>query len=305
MWPHFGVKAEKGWMSVVRTDDRLDLVHAIAIPDQPPRISLCESYRIEGNDESAALSRLAKSHQLRRFRCSWVLSEGAYRLAQVESPAVPAEERLQAIRWRLKDIVDFPVDGAALAVTDIPVENGRQANVFGVIAPREHIAERMAACHKAGVRLEAIDIPEMAVRNVSALFEEPNRGLAFLLIDRDAGILVITFRGELYLSRRIEVALDGSLETRTQSLERLALELQRTLDNFDQQYGFISVARLMVAASVASEAVVEALSANLYVPVGNADLGRVFDCQAIPELRSPERQAQVLVAMGAALRDAA
>lgn len=305
MWPHFGVKAEKGWMSVVRTDDRLDLVHAIAIPDQPPRISLCESYRIEGNDESAALSRLAKSHQLRRFRCSWVLSEGAYRLAQVESPAVPAEERLQAIRWRLKDIVDFPVDGAALAVTDIPVENGRQANVFGVIAPREHIADRMAACHKAGVRLEAIDIPEMAVRNVSALFEEPNRGLAFLLIDRDAGILVITFRGELYLSRRIEVALDGSLETRTQSLERLALELQRTLDNFDRQYGFISVARLMVAASVACEAVVEALSANLYVPVANADLGRVFDCQAIPELRSPERQAQVLVAMGAALRDAA
>jgi len=305
MWPNIGVKFEAGWMSVVRRGDRIDLAHVIRPVGKPPEIRLCDSFRIE-KSEADALSRLGQSRGLKRYRCAILLGETDYRMVQVDAPAVPEEERVQALRWRLKDMVDFSLDGAAIAVADIPTEGGRQASVFAVVAPASVVGERMALFHEKHIPLEAIDIPEMAVRNVAVLFEEPNRGLAFLALSKDDGLLTITCRGELFLSRRIEVAADALAqadeERRGQMLERLALELQRTLDNFDRQYGFISVSRLVVASEFDCAGTVAALSENLYLPVQAADLATVADFPGLPELHSAERQAQSLLAIGAALR---
>lgn len=308
MWPNIGVKFDAGWMSLVRHGDRIDHAHVIRAAGQRPEIRLCDSFRIE-NNEAEALSRLAQSRGLKRHRCTILLGENDYRLVQLDAPAVPAEERLHALRWRLKDVVDFPVDDAAIAVADIPTEGGRQAGVFAVVAPASVVGERMALFHEKKIPLEAIDIPEMAVRNVAVLFEEENRGLAFLALTLGDGLLTITCRGELYLSRRIEIDPDALAkadeERRRQMLERLALELQRTLDNFDRQYGFISVSRLVVASEFDCAGVVAALVENLYLPVQAANLAAVADFAAIPELRSAERQAQSLLAIGAALRSGA
>ena len=305
MWPNFGVKFEAGWMAFVRHRDRIDLAHVIHAEGKRPEIRLCDSFRVEKN-EADALSRLGQSRGLKRYRCAALLDESEYRLVQLEAPVVSPDERVQALRWRLKDVVDFPVDGAAIAIADIPTEGARQANVFAVVAPATVIGERMALFHEKKVPLEAIDIPEMAVRNVAALFEEANRGLAFLALTQGDGLLTITYRGELYLSRRIEIA-SGALaqaddERRGQMLERLALELQRTLDNFDRQYGFISVSRLLIASEFDCTGTAAALAQNLYLPVQAADLATVLDFAALPELRSAERQAQSLLAIGAALR---
>lgn len=292
-------------MSVVRHGDHIDLAHVIRAAGKRPEICLCESFSPDG-DESQALSRLAAHKALKRYRCASLLSESEYRMVQLEAPAVPAEERVQALRWRLKDMVDFPVDSAAIAVADIPTEGGRQANVFAIVAAKPVVAEKMGLFHAARVPLEAIDIPEMAVRNVAALFEEANRGLAFLLLNAGESLLTITFGGELYLSRRIEMSsqllAEADSDRRQQMLERLALELQRTLDNFDRQYGFISVSRLLVCSEFDTAATVAALAQNLYLPLQEADLAQVADFSAIPELRAVERQAQCLLAIGAAMR---
>lgn len=305
MWPKFAAKYDEGWLAVVRQGDRLDLAHVICAVGKRPEVRLCDSFRIE-KDEADALSRLAQSRNLKRYRCATLLAESDYRVVQVEAPNVPAEERVQATRWLLKDQLDFPVASAALAVADIPTEGNRQANVFAVAAPAEVIGARMALFGDAKVALEAIDIPEMAVRNVAVLFEEENRGLAFLALIEGNGLLIITYRGELYLSRRIDLSsaalAQASEEKRGQMLERLALELQRTLDNFDRQYGFISVSRLLVASDYDCTGTTAALADNLYLPVQAMDLAPVADFNGLPELASLERQAQGLLAIGAALR---
>jgi len=308
MWPKFGVKFEGGWMAVVRRGGRLDLAHVISSPGGRPEILGFDSFKLEG-DEADALTRLAQGKALKRYRCSTLLAENDYRMVQLEAPTVPLEERVQALRWRLKDMVDFPVETAALGVTDIPTQAGRQANVFVVAAASEVIGRRMAVFDRAKANLEAIDIPEMAVRNIAALFEEPNRGLAFLALSEGDSLLTITYQGELCLSRRIEMSAEALAqddpERRQQMQERLALELQRTLDNFDRQYSYISVSRLVVATERDSAGLVAGLKENLYVPVLAMDLAEVADFAAVPELRQLERQAQGLFAIGAALRSAA
>jgi MSHA biogenesis protein MshI len=308
MWPKFAAKFEDGWLALVSHRARLDLAHVIRPVGKRPQIAAFDSFRIEQNEVDALL-RLAQGRDLKRHRCATLLAENDYRLAQVDAPAVPAAERVQALRWKLKDLVDFPVETAAIGVADIPADNARQASVFAVAAAATVIGERMKQFQDARLNLEAIDIPEMAVRNIATLFEEANRGLAFLLLSDDDSLLVITYQGELYLSRRIEMTAEAlspdDLDRRMQMRERLALELQRTFDNFDRQFGFISVARLLVATEKDSVGLTAALGENLYIPVEAMDLAQVADFDGIPELRLVERQAQGLLAIGAALRTSA
>lgn len=294
-------------MGVVRQGSRLDLAHVIRSPDTRPEIRLCQSFRIE-RDLTDALQRLGRSGNLKQQRWTTLLATEDYRLIQHEAPGVPEAERLQAMRWRLKDLVDFPLDDAAIAIADIPGSSGRQPGVFAIAAPAARIAEQMKCFADAKLSLTAIDIPEMAARNVAELFEQENRGLALLLVSAGKSLLVVTWHGELVLTRHLDVAADAleaaDRERRDALLERLALELQRTLDNFDRQFSYIPIARMIVAAESQSEALVEALRNNLYLPVAPADLAEVTEFPNLPELRDSGRQAQMLLAIGSALRTA-
>jgi MSHA biogenesis protein MshI len=111
----------------------------------------------------------------------------------------------------------------------------------------------------------------------------------------------------LYASRRIEMSLgrlmEATPEQREQHLERIALELQRSLDNFDRQYGFISIAKLMLPPALAQTGLQEHLAQSLYVPVETFELTQSLDCAAVPELRDEMRQSQCVHVIGAALRD--
>ncbi|MGZ8304753.1 MAG: agglutinin biogenesis protein MshI, partial [Telluria sp.] len=168
-----------------------------------------------------------------------------------------------------------------------------------VIEGRQHLFA------EAKVGLSVIDIPEMAQRNISALIEPEGRGLAMLSFGPDGGLLTVTFRGELYLSRRIDVTLEQLLEAdherKHASFDKITLELQRSLDHFDRQFHFISVSKLVLAPTGAT-GLEEYLSSNLYTPVESMDLADALDTGDMPVLAGKAAQQRFFFALGAALR---
>jgi len=96
-----------------------------------------------------------------------------------------------------------------------------------------------------------IDIPETAQRNIAALFEMEGRGLAMLVFGDEGGLLTITCDGELFLARRLDITLgqlqDADENLRQQYLDRVELEVQRSLDYFDRQFHHIPVNRLILS----------------------------------------------------------
>lgn len=296
-----------GWLAFGLSAGRIDVAHVVRPDGGRPQIRMLDSYA-RGGDDAQALAALRKRLKLQRFRCTTFLDVGVYQFSQVDAPNVPDEELASALRWSLKELLDYPVENATVDAVRIPVEqsSSRQPALFAVAANNALLAPRIQSFDVAGLDLQAVDVPEMAQRNVAALFEEQNRGLAFLHLNETGGLLTITYRGELYAVRRIDLSAkqlaEAGDERRAQLLERVMLELQRTLDNFDRQYGFVSVAGMVVSTCPEVPELLPYLAENLYVPVRAMDLSAVCDFPSIPELRNAERQAQCLHVIGAALR---
>ena len=142
--------------------------------------------------------------------------------------------------------------------------------------------------------------------NLATLFESDQHALAMLSFSEEGGLLTFTARGELYLSRRIEISLDQLIgvraEMREQLFERIALELQRSLDHFDRQFSNIPLARLLLAPLPEELGLPAYLAANLSAPVEAVNLGDVLDFHEVPELREPAEQISRWQTLGVALR---
>lgn len=296
-------------MALDRHADHVDLVHIKRAVSGRPEVFLCDSYRKEGSD-AATLARLRREFKLDLYRCTTLLDSQHYQMHQVDAPDVPLAEMKTAVRWRVNDLIDYPLESAVIDVLDIPVDRNapaRNRSVYAVTARDTAIQSCVAPFTEARVPLEAIDIPDLAQRNIAALYEAEERGIAMLAFYASEGILTFTGGGELYLARRIEITLADLAESdaarRDQLFERVALEVQRSLDHFDRQYQYVPIAKLVLAPLPQNIGLHEYLAANTYVPVETIDLGTVMDFPAVPELKHPARQGQCLRAIGAALRD--
>ena len=292
------------WLALAVHADRIDLAQVDG-GTQGRTLLRCQTERFS-DSPAEALGRVRRQLGRGDFLCSNLLHAGAYQMQLTEAPTVPPAEMRDAVRWKLKDLLDYPVDQATVDVVHVPADgqdNARGHHVFAVSARNADVAARMRLFHDAKLPLHAIDVPEMAQRNVAHLFEQANRGLGVLCMDSDGGLLTVTRDGELFLARRTDIGLaqiEGAApERREQALDKLVLELQRSLDHFDRQFSYVSLSRLLVTPV---PALLQHLQANLDVPVDALELDDVMDLSAVPELGDPVRQREYIHVIGAAMR---
>lgn len=249
---------------------------------------------------------LEKSLQLANYKLLALLSTGQYQFILTDVIEGSPDEVREILRWKLKDQVDFPVDQAAIDFLPVPAL-GRSPQVITIISPEAVVAPLVQSFQSAKLALTAIDVPELAQRNLANLLEEEDRGLAMLVFDDTEGLLTFTFAGELLIARHIEISakqLVAADEARREQLfERIALDVQRSLDNFDRSHSMVPLSRLIVSRIPGVTGYIEHLQNNLSIHVSVLNLTDLLDLSATPALLDPQRQFQCLHAIGAALRD--
>lgn len=306
-----GAKPAVSWLAVGFTEKEVGYVHVERTSLPKPKVKLCEIAPITQPNEQA-LKDLRSTNKLGRYPCTHVLSGKEYKMLWVDAPNVPTAELKQAVRWQIKDMLDFPAEQATIDTLQIPAREAGQKNVaiYTVAAPNTVISQRMALFKAAKLQLQVIDIPEMAQRNIAALFEQHGRALVTLRFDVDSDDCLLTFTagGELYLTRRIEIAarqiMDADESRRQQYRERLVLELQRSLDHFERQFYSLSINELMLAPFSGAKELVSYLTDNLTVNVSVINLNDILDFEMVPELADDlESQGQFFLLLGAALRE--
>ena len=144
-----------------------------------PALTRLDYHPWNGAEPEKLLTRLAAELGLKNARCTTLLDTSDYSLLLTEAPEAPPEElRAAALRWRIKDMIDFHVNDATLDVFDVPGERapGRPRSLYAVAARSSAIQKRVDLMDLSGIRLDVIDIPEMAQRNLAALLPQDAKG---------------------------------------------------------------------------------------------------------------------------------
>ena len=273
---------EPGWLAVSLQPGGVSFAHGVCEPGKKCSITSWGTRPLDGSAKN--LEHVAKDLGSERYRCLTVLPSNDYQLLLVEAPNVPATELKTAVRWRLKDMLDYHVDDATIDVLDIPVDPSgvaRGHSMYAVAARNDVIQACVERFSEAHVPLSVIDIAETAQRNIAALFEPPNRGIALLFLIAKQALLTINFRGELYMARRMDFGtdqlLEGTAEQREEALNRILLELQRSFDHLDRQFPYVTLAKLLLGPEPRDTGIFAHLSENLGLAVERVDLGAVID----------------------------
>ncbi len=280
---------------------------------QSPVLEHCEFIAgAAGPQRDEALARLLRTHRLDAMPCSSVVALDDYVLLLVEAPEVPPAELRAAMRWRVKDLIDYPVEQAVIDVFDVPA--GREARtarvVWTVVARSATVDERVSALQRTGFKPSVIDIPELALRNLAALLPEDVGGAALVYIGPERGFVTITRQGVLYLTRRIDASTtflgqetSAALSERMEGwLDAIAVEIQRSVDYYESHFGQPPVAGVVLAPlGRRISGFAEYLSRQLGLRT------RCLDLNEIIEARTPIEDAvqpHCVTALGAALRTA-
>jgi MSHA biogenesis protein MshI len=268
-----------------------------------PRLAQWRVCEVNGTSP-ARLERMARELGLRHTPVRVLLEEGEYQFLQAEMPQVPAEELRTALAWQLKALLRQPVEATTLDVLAPKAESPRRSG-FVVAAANQLVLERMLMFRPWNSPVRAIDVPEMAQRNLADRLEEPGRATALLSITPAACLLTVSHEGVLYFSRRFDLttlSLSGNEAGRREQFDRLVLELQRTVDMLEHQFSFFSVSALWLAPFAHAYELLSLLIENFYLPVKAIDLNEIFDASACPLPADPDQLAALFHALGMALR---
>jgi MSHA biogenesis protein MshI len=261
-------------------------------------------------EQQDILSYLAAQHSLADYDCHLVLANDNYRRINIEAPNVDEKEIIEAIRWKLIDLIDFPADKAAIDYYPTPLSiRANSSKMLEVIAsPIDAIKEQIDQCTEAGLQLKVIDIQETTLRNLTVQLPENERGIALLYLLEFSGTLLIQKEATIYVSRKFEIGfkklgLDNPYSSDSPSANahnNLALEIQRSLDYVESYYGIPPISTLaVIPLPENTHHLLDSLSANLGVAVRMIDLSTLVDCDILIDARTQSLCAPVI---GATLR---
>jgi len=265
----------------------------------------CERLPIDPAGGAEAASAAIRAAGLPRVPVSTVLRTDDYQLALIEAPDVPPAELRAAMRWRLKETIDFRVEDAVIDVFEVPEQNrGGHGRMMYAVAARRSAIDRHAGALAAVPTFDVVDVPELCLRNLAALLPAASAGVALLQLGETAASVVLVRGKTFYFARQMD--LQATLHIAGDSGTRLdagsvVLELQRSLDYYERHFDQPPITRIAVspAGTRASELALD-LGRETGFEVTTLDLNVLLSCASPIE---PATQAACLLAVGAALRE--
>lgn len=245
-------KGKPGLLGVSLIDKELALAHVNNTAGQPTLLT-CEHVTLAApQDGGKVLAEKAQSLGLEQTRCNYVLAHDDYSLLLVEAPNVEPAELASAAKWKIKDMIDRPLEQLAISVFPVPHDAYRSQRdmLYVVAADRKKIQSVVEMVTNAGLQLVSIDIPELAMRNLTSLCSDDSSGLAVMDLRNDGSLLNLSKNGSIYLTRHLSTPVGDEI-LRSHEWEnvkdRLVLEIQRSLDYYESQMGQGHINRVLVA----------------------------------------------------------
>jgi len=267
------------------------------------RLAHCEFRECARDAVPECVTQMFADSGLGRTATSAVLPSGGYQLVLVEAPDVLPAELKAAIRWRVKDMIDFGIEDAVIDVFEPPAPSRRQQqrSMYAIAARRDAVQRTVDVLSPVAKGFDVIDIPELCLRNIAALLPADEAGLALLHQHGTTAELILTRAGKLYLSRHIDLSRHmGFADDGLPDSAALSLELQRSLDYYERHFAQAPVQSIVFApCGLPLGGACAYLHSQLGMTVRALDLNEVLQAGAPLDAAT---QARCVLAVGGALR---
>lgn len=267
----------------------------------------CECHFLAGNDlyrsGKVLKKHLAKS-ALRHMPTHVVLHPALYEIYFIDRPDVQDDELCDAVKWKIRDLVDAPLKELVIDAFALPDDayRGSQRKVYAVAVRKKLLQEIIRSIKASGLNILSIGISELAVGNIVNLLSDESKGAAILRMRNSNGTINLSESGNVYLTRRIESGisiLENEDESeRSRMMEEFLLEIQRSLDYYDTQLGKGSIRDFLIAPTrIDHQLIDDYLRDQLGLNVRSVDVNSLFE---IEEEMPNELQSNCFAAIGAA-----
>ena len=308
----------KGFVGISLAPNKISVARILSQGANKPRLELLETIRPQSRGSQAQiLADIVKKHRLTNAPCSLVLEPDTYKLLQVETPNVESGELREAVRWKIKDMVDFDVADAVIDIFHIPAQGlpNRSKFLYAAAAYEPRVNLLADEIKTAGLALSTIDIGELALRNIGTLFPADKNGAAMLYIGENQSLINLARDAAIYLTRSLPLTLgqmqriDGSLDKAGEAtaesgglLDRLILEIQRLLGYYESYFSQPPISTLLLSPTDPElPNFLRYANDHLGIAVDTLDLNGILE---IKTPLTPQQQSDGLLAIGAALRQA-
>jgi len=280
-------------------EDGISYVQVNRLSAGSPRVSALEFFTCDTENRPETLNALVKKYKLKKSECASFLRVDDYRLLSTEKPEVPEEDLIDALRWDIKDMIGFPLEEATIDVFPVPTEAANQSQVNVVAAKKVAIDEQAVLFKEANLKLNIIDIEELAYRNIAATQEKEAQGSVVVILRKDHGMVLFCKARELHFSRRLASGYEV-LNSDPGQIESIALEIQRSIDYFDRHFANVGINNLILLPYPGNEEnTVSFLNNNLTVSCSLAELSAGIEWE---QEFNPQERSRCLLALGVALR---
>lgn len=218
--------------------------------------SLTHCEFIASNKKQSVLEVLTAKYNLEKYDCYLVLASEDYRLISLEAPQVADDEMVEAVRWKISEFVDFPVDEAFIDFYDMPASTrANSVRMIEVVATAGATVQPLVdLCLSCKLNLQVITIQEITLKNLAALLPDNERAVALLHLQKTTGNILILQQNTIYLNRKIASGYDRlGLNDITLTEEQiafeqsgLALEIQRSIDHVDSTFNLLTSSDIAV-----------------------------------------------------------
>lgn len=227
-----------------------------------------------------------------------VLAASEYQLLLMESPAVPLDELREAVRWRLTDLIAFPVTEAVVDAFALPADayRGHQPMVYAAVCHQTRVNEARTRTESLKLRLASVTTLEIALCQLERHMPLDGESTALVELNENKGLIAVFQHHALYLARQLPFGFHDLADPAR--YDSVLLEIQRSMDYYDSQIGKGLIKRILLTPFPGAEALSQHLASNLDVSVSMTDLSAVLPADA----QNDARLAACLPAIGAALR---
>jgi Tfp pilus assembly PilM family ATPase len=311
------LNVDKKTVSLDLQKDKMVICGVKKLDTDKPELSFIEIIEIQNYLDIAHLSKCL-SLVVKRLKLQdwpWVINVNRpdYQIQMMEAPNINEDEIPAAIRLKVKDFVNEPLESLLIESLLLPLKafSGNRRMAFAVIIDRKRVMALTEMMMMLGLKLRAIDIAEQAQRNLLSIGSHSERA-AFLSMGEESSTILMCYEHQVCLQRRLEVGAnnfinhsendnDGLLQTPSRmKMDAMAIEIQRSFDYFESQLNLGSVGELKIAQNGEDNHELKTvLQESFGARVSFFKLSDHLDCTAIKSKTLLNNR----IAIGAALRN--